>query len=58
MSPMKMDVTAEGALTKRLRRVNTRVTVKATLPAWILTLAVTVERREEGGQQRNTVEAS
>ncbi|WZY86252.1 hypothetical protein YC2023_032636 [Brassica napus] len=37
----------EGTLTRRFWRVNTRVVVKVTLAARILTLSVTVERREE-----------
>lgn len=40
-------VTTEGTLTRRFWRVNTRVVVKVTLAARILTLSVTVERREE-----------
>ncbi|WZY69358.1 hypothetical protein YC2023_001598 [Brassica napus] len=37
----------EGTLTRRFWSVNTRVVVKVTLAARILTLSVTVERREE-----------
>lgn len=40
-----MVMIAESALTKRLWRVNTRVTMKVALAA--LTLTVIVERREE-----------
>ena len=40
-------VTTEGTLTRRFWSVNTRVVVKVTLAARILTLSVTVERREE-----------
>ncbi|CAN6923615.1 unnamed protein product [Brassica oleracea var. botrytis] len=53
---MKMAVTAEGALTTSLRRVNKRVTVIVTPASRVLTLTVTVETRGEGRQQRNAVE--
>lgn len=55
---MKMAVTAEGALTTSLRRVNKRVTVIVTPASRVLTLTVTVETRGEGRQQRNAVEVS
>nr|VDC84001.1 unnamed protein product [Brassica rapa] len=45
-------VTTEGTLTRRFWRVNTRVVVKVTLAARILTLSVTVERREEVSQTK------